>query len=396
MPWGPSNTTLRVQILADVLVTLTGVLRVSTVRGKADDQGQYGPGLIEVEVANPLGELSPTNASSSLFPGVRVGALIIVTTLNAVDGERPVFRGTVDRIREVVAPNGDVRASRVVLTAFDAFGRLAGVEGLPLPTSIRSGDTSGVRIRGLCEDYGNVNPLLINAATGTTRVQPTNRSMNLLDEIHLTADSEFGAVWVEPNGVITFEDRLALVANARSNTVQAVFGDGPGQLPITDLQVSDAAVTEVINEAAIGRVGGAIQFASDLTSSEAYGIRRYSRADLINDSDTLCAGIAQVIVAQKKDPVQRVESITFDATTSAALMTQALTRRIRDRIEVRKLMPAAAPYTLTRQAFINRIEHEITPTSWVTTFGLVSAANVPLSAPLLGSTFQLDVSQLPI
>jgi hypothetical protein len=151
MPWGPSNTDIEVTILAGVPVNLAGsVLSVSIIRGKTDDSGQYGPGTCTVELANPFGELSPTNSASPLFPNVRIGMQLNVRAVNATVGTRPLFFGFVDTLREIAAPKGDIKSSRIVMTASDQFARFAAIEGFERP-EVGAGDTSGERVLRLVD-----------------------------------------------------------------------------------------------------------------------------------------------------------------------------------------------------------------------------------------------------
>lgn len=387
MPWGPAGVTIGAVAQTGIIVDLSAAMRrITIVRGKSDEAGQYPPGRITIELDNPLGHLSPSNTSSPLYPNVVPGAPIYVdaTRTAPTTQNRALFAGWAESWQDVPGKHGDMRASTVVVEAFDVLGLLAAVDGVAVDPPIREGELAGDRVGYLAGIAQVPSWTLDLLSTGTIPLQATDTSSNVLDEIYLCADSEFGAVYGIPSGHLIFDDRFSLVTQARCNTVQAVFGDdGGSSLPVLDVEISDASITSVINSTAIGRRDGVIQTSEDTGSIASYGLRRYSRTDLICQSDAHCKGIADTIVVAKAQPDQRITQVTFDACASANHMVQAMDRELRDRIQVRKRMPGG--WTLQRDCFITRIEHEITATTWRVTYGLVSTRNIETAAALVGT-----------
>lgn len=257
----------------------------------------------------------------------------------------------------------------VTLPCVDEYARLAAVEGAEVP-AIGGGESSGQRVHRLLDAAGHTGPR--NVDMGSITVQPTTLSTTTTTELELTADSEGGAAYVTADGVVTFDRQNALLEETRSNTIQAVFGDGTGsELPCRDIQV--AYVGDLLsNAAAFSRVGGLPQTSLDNTSQALYGPRRKTRTDLICEADTQVQGLADWWVARYKDPELRVTQLKVKPRSNPArLFPQVLGLRVRDLVRV-----VARPIggrTITRDCFIAGISHEISQDDWTTTIDLWSA-----------------------
>lgn len=257
----------------------------------------------------------------------------------------------------------------VTVPCADELARLAGYDGLEQP-AVGGGETSGKRIHRLLDNAGHIGDRCVD--DGRITVQPTTLAQNTATELKLTADSEGGALWVKRDGCVAFEHQYALIENARSNTVQATFGDGGGaELPYAEIEVAySGELTQ--NIAAFARVGGTAQTASDNTSRALYGDLRETRTDLVCETDPQVAALAQFWVQRYKDPELRTTQIVIKPRRApTTLFPQVLGRRVRDLIRVVRRPPGG--HTITRDCFIAGISHQITPEDWTTTFDLWSA-----------------------
>ena len=150
-------------------------------------------------------------------------------------------------------------------------------------------------------------------------MQATTLAQNTVAELKLTADSEGGAVWVEADGAIWFQNRYALLENSRSNSITATFGDGSGnELPCVDVEV-DTDEDRLVNLVSFARDGGTAKVVGDATSRALYGDKTYQRHDLITVADGEVAGLAELYVAAHKDAELRVKSLTFAPRTPARI-----------------------------------------------------------------------------
>lgn len=334
---------------------------------------EWESGTASLRFGNDDGWLSPDNpASPYITAGVtQIRPLRPVRLSATYRGVRyPIYAGYVDNWIETISKGPDTIAQAIVVTpCFDEKGRLAAVDGLEqLP--IGGGELSGARIHRVLDSTGHTGERRIDA--GRITMQPTTLDKSALAEVQLTADSEGGAFYVDADGAVVFEHQYALVENSRSNTIQAVFGDGPGELPVYDMEF--AYTGDLLkNIAAFSRAGGEVQLAADATSRALYGDRRSTRTDLISESDAQVKALADFWVQRFKDPERRVSQIVIKPRRDPRrLFPQALGRRVRDLIRVVRRAPGG--YTITRDCHIAGISHEITRGEWITTFDLWSAA----------------------
>lgn len=253
----------------------------------------------------------------------------------------------------------------------DELGRLSGFDGLE-QVAVGASETSGLRIHRLLNNAGHTGAR--NIEVGRNTMQATTLAANVVTELKLTTDSEGGGLFIEGDGTVVFEDQYALLEQARSNTVQATFGDSvPAELPYADAKPSYAGDL-VRNIASYTRVGGTAQTASDATSRALYGDLRETRTDLICETDAQALTLATFFVEQRKQPEKRVESLTVKPRRSpAVLYPQVLGRRPRDLIRVIRRPPGG--HTVTRDCHIAGIHHNVNKATgeWTTSLDLWSA-----------------------
>jgi hypothetical protein len=248
----------------------------------------------------------------------------------------------------------------VTVGCLDEFASLSRHDGFETSEQ-GAGEMSGLRIHRLLDSAGHTGDRSIE--TGRFTLQGTTLADNALSELKMTADSEGGALWVEADGSVWFENRYALVENFRSRVVQATFGDGtnPADLPCTDIRTSyDGDL--VANFVTCTRKDGIPQIVDDPTSRALYGDAFGGHTEelmLETDSDVLA--LCQLDLLVHKDAELRVESITFTPRRpdrSGALILQGIGRHVRDLIHV-NLTPASG-IPISQDCFIAGIHHTIT------------------------------------
>jgi hypothetical protein len=253
----------------------------------------------------------------------------------------------------------------------DELGHLAGFDGLA-QTPAGAGETSGARIHRVLNNAGHTGTRSIDV--GRTTVQDTTLAANTVTELKLVADSEGGALWIDADGTVVFEDQYSLLEDTDSNAVQATFGDGGGsELPYANARPGYAADL-VKNIASYARVGGTAQTAADATSRALYGDLRDTRTDLVCETDAQCLALATFFIEQRKQPEKRIEQIVVKPRRlPASLFPQVLARKPRDLIRVVRRPPGG--HTMTRDCHIAGIHHSIDKSKgdWTTTYDLWSA-----------------------
>jgi hypothetical protein len=118
--------------------------------------------------------------------------------------------------------------AEITLPATDAFKVLAGItlpqigspEGIAVDAGTRVAD-----ILGRAGWYTSADRRLIS--TGNSTLQGTTLGDYALSLMQIAVDSEIGQLYVNGAGAVVFRARRDLLTDARSNTVQATFGDIP-------------------------------------------------------------------------------------------------------------------------------------------------------------------------
>ncbi len=361
--------------LGEAFTNVTADLRTLTLkRGSSRVQGpivRYEAGTATAVLKNVARQYDPTNLSGPYVSdgktevepmrAVRYRATWAGVTYN-------LWRGYVDSWKLGYTKKRNY--SEAVLNATDGFKVLRN-QKRPAQSAQGAGEDSGARVTRIL-DSTDWEPSDRVIATGDTTLQATTLEGDALAELLLVADTELGELYIDGAGRVVFRNRNAISEETRSNTPQATFGDDlPAQLPYNDV---DAEYDEVqlVNQARITRVGGTEQAADDAASRDEYLTHSYERSDLLMESDGDALDYTRALIYFCKDPELRFATLVIKPLRDPTrLFPQVLGREIGDRITVELRPPGGG--TISRAVFIRGIVHEITPTTWKTTWTLQSA-----------------------
>ena len=376
--WGPDVT------FSDLSTRLKMPLTVTRRFGR--EVSTWESGTASVLLDNTDDALTPDNLSgpyavagvSQVRPGLpaRLRATYRGVTY-------PLYRGYADDIVGDWAPGSTYATAS--LPCVDEMSNLAAFDGVE-QSPVGAGELSGARVHRILNNAGHTGDRIIDP--GRTTVQATTLASNAASELKLVNDSEGGAFYIDESGATVFADRFGLLEDTRSITVQATFGDGSGlEIPCTAMQTAYGR-DQVVGVAALARVGGTEQVAVDETSRALYPGRRYSRDDLVCETDPQVLELSQWYVARFKDPEYRVTSVTIKPRTNPAVMFPlALGLKVRDLVVVVRRRPSL---TITQYCFISGIQHTVTQDDWQTTFELTSATTYRQFAMSLWDTGTWD------
>lgn len=347
------------------------VRSISTNRPGSRETNRFGIGTMSVVLDNRDGRFSPANTSGPYSSGgvtqvvsdikVRLEATWSGTTHN-------LFCGYVEDWQDDFPAMG--KDATTTLTVVDPLAQLASWVGTPLAAPVGAQESSGSRIARILDAAG------FPAATrslmaGDETLQGTLLGGGAVEQLNLTADSEGGTYWYDPNlrsvdtfGAFVFESRTALSVNSRSNTSQATFS--AASVRFRD-PVTSSGRDQLLRSAGYTRVGGVEQSAGS-------GLPRAARQDLLTFTDAGVKGIVDLLVAKGTQAnAYRVERVTIEPIVSTTTMwPKALGLRIRDRASVSMTVPVSS-LAINRNVFIDGISHSITPMRWTTTFTFASA-----------------------
>lgn len=322
---------------------------------------QYDAGTASLTLLDDDGLLDPAvMAQSAAGADIRIRKVHNGVTY-------PVFRGTVTSwLPEWRAPNHAV----VVVQAVDAFDDLANFTPQVLGVPVGSSEDTGARVNRILDAAG-WSTTDRDIATGQSTLQATVLDGTALDLLQRAVLAEVGELYVDPEGMVVFRDRHALLTSDRSNTSQATFGSGihVGELPYVGSPGMSNDKSQMANTVRATRTGGVQQSTSDATSIARNRERTTSEDDLGLESDADALSWAQYVLGQTKNPEFRFTSLTIDTRADKDLMyPQALGRLLSDRITVTRRPPNVVD---SREVLIRSIEHAWqSPDQWVTTWAL--------------------------
>ena len=335
---------------------------VATARASTRQQGlliTYQSGTCSIALSNSDARFSPENlAGPYVVSGVTQVRPMIPVRVRVTWGSTTygLFSGYVRSWVPPTAQNGP-DYDYTVAEAADAMCVLEGVTIPAAGSPQGAGELSGARAARILAAAGwyNVAQALSSIGAGRSALQGTTFGATALSLLQLTADSEIGELYVDGSGRVTFRDRYAPLLDARSNTVQAVFGDSPGtsQPAGTELAYEDITRpdddTTMANDIQATREGGTLQHVTDAASVARFLFpRSYARSDLILQADLDALNWAQYVLAISKDDESRFDSLTIHADADPDnLFPQVLGRDIGDRIQVwrRPAQASGIPYS---------------------------------------------------
>jgi hypothetical protein len=335
------------------------VQSVNIKRGRNRQLDQFNSGTAQVSFWNEARLLDPLNTASIFYPFVLPRCPIVILA----DGI-PIYTGIVkDWNLDYSISNKDV----MVASCADAFTVLANQQ---LDAFTPSVETTSARINTVLNrpEISYQGARAIGTGSSTLGAYAVTEGQNVLNYLQLINTSEQGYLYIAADGTLTFKGRTEVlnpVANATFNT------DGTG-LPMQSLinQFGDELLYNYISTQS---PAGAVQIASDSTSISLYQAQQYSLLDLLNNSTTEVAGIANYLLGKYQNPILRFTGLS----TELAALTQTqsdicLSLDLTDIATVTKTYAVGTPTTETQTLIVSGVEHRIRPGSHVISYSFES------------------------
>lgn len=338
------------------------VQRVSVRRGRNNLDDDFGAGGCVVEFYDDTGDWNPNNPNGAyvglLKPGVQL-QLRLIRNNQAAD----IFAGYI-RSFDHQFVIGEPWA-RVTITAEDALYLFNLAEITTVPGAA-AGDLPGDRINQILDDLGwSPSARVISPGTVTLQADP-NESRSVLEAIRQVEQTDLGMFYVDTRGRPTFLSREETTTKA--STPAWRFTDVGQDIRYNGI---DFAYTDedVINSCTVTRLGGTPQTATNPNSISEFFNRQFTRNDLLMQSDDRALQQAEAIVAYRAAPKVRVNAVQFDVLDTDAY-NAAVGADFGDRIDVVKAYPNS---NFQLPATVQGIDHELTPSTWTTTFTVAEA-----------------------
>jgi hypothetical protein len=337
------------------------VTRVNIRRGRNRITSKFEFGSADVVLYDQNGNWNPMNTAGAYYPDlVPLRQIIIYATYLGVDYY--LFSGYITNY-DTGFRQGNEDLSTVTLRCVDAFKLLAG-SAITTVAGTSAGQLSGARVDALLNAVDwPVSLREIDTGNSTLQADP-GTSRNVLEALQTVENSEFGGIFVDGQSNVVFVDRDSLIT--RPATSLYSFNDNG-----TDISYTNAVVayddTTLINDVTVTRSGGTAQNVYDQTSIDTFFLHSGIRDGILVETDTEALNQAKGILATRKDPEVRIDSIQLNLydDINPNKPKAGVDIDLLDGITVTKTMPGNT--SVTQPSLVNAIHHDITKSSWMTT-----------------------------
>jgi len=336
---------------------------VNTNRGRNISSEQFQTGTASIRLLDQNGDFNPQNTGSPYYTYLNPMRKMTITATYA-SVTYPIFAGYITGYNTSTPKfNGDIVYTTI--TAVDGFRLFQNAQFFGVTGAV-AGETTGVRVTKILDTIGWP-ATLRDIDTGLTTVQADPATQRTaLQALQTVATTEYGAIYMDHSGRLTFQDRNLTVSSVAGTPV--VFKDDGTAIGYFDVKwVFDD--TQVYNLATVTRTGGAVQTASDAASIATYFTHSYNQSGLLMQTDAVALDYAQAFIASRKDTSSRVDELTLDLQQDnyTAGTVAALTLDFFSPISVTTTQPNNTTLSKTVQVF--NVSHSITPNSWKTRLG---------------------------
>lgn len=337
------------------------VTQVSIRRGRNRITSKFEFGSADVVLYDQNGDWNPTNPASAYYPNL-VPLRQIIIQANYAGGEYYLFSGFITNY-DTGFRQGNEDLSTVTLRCIDAFKLLAGSSISTVP-STPAGQLSGARVNAILDDIAYPVSLRNVAAGDSTLQADPGTSRNALEALQTVENSEFGGLFVDGESNVVFLSRTQLIQ--RPSTAAYSFADDG-----TAISYQNAVVayddTQITNDVTVTRSSGTAQNVFDQTSIDKYFLHSGNRTGILVQTDGEALNQARGILATRKDPEIRIDSIQLNLYNDIAPANPVagVDLELLDGVMVTKTMPGSS--SVTQPSLVNGIHHDITKSSWMTT-----------------------------
>jgi hypothetical protein len=360
---------LGTNILADgssVIVDVSDQLdQIQTTRGRNASADQFQAGTLTMRIVDQNGDFNPQNTSSPYY-GLLSPMRKVQITATYSGTTYPIFSGYITGYNTITPKYvGDVVYTTI--TAIDGMRLLSNALVTTVTGAVASED-AGTRVGRILDQVGWPTSLRSIQTGNTTMQADPGTQRSALAAIQTVQTSEYGAFYIDPNGVATFKNRSYCTSSP--NNTPTVFNDNGTNISYYNAMwlLNDA---QVVNQAAITATGLATQTAINSSSIAKYFVHSYTQNDLLMQDTTTALNYALAYVASRAETTIRCDAMTLDlyyANYNSGIIA-ALDLDYFDPISITTTQPATiGTSSITKNLQVFGVQHSISVNSWKTTF----------------------------
>jgi len=343
------------------IVDISNIIVTSQIRrGRNRILAQFEAGTASVTIYDENGDWNPENVSSPYYGDLKpLRKIQIYADYNST--RYYLFSGFITDYDTQFALGVD-DVSKVVLKCVDGFRLFQNAQ----ITSVTGAGVqlSGARVNAILDEISFPSSLR-DIATGETTLQAdpgTTRAT--IDALRTVEQSEFGGLFMDAEGRVTFIDRFSLTEALASP--QYIFSDQGTNIPYINA-VTKFDDSLIVNDVTVTRLGGSAQNVFDQTSIDTYFKRSGVRSDILVQTDAEALNQAQSLLATRKDTETRIDSIQLNINDGddVALCEAGLLIDLLDCVQITKEMPGAT--LIERTLLVQGINHDLSNRRMTTT-----------------------------
>ena len=355
-----------VNVFADAVAVIVDVSNqvnyVKTQRGRNSLSDQFQTGQLTLRIIDQNGDFNPLNPGSPYYELLTPMKKVQITaTYSGVT--YPIFSGFITSYVNT-QPSDATEVAFTTITAVDAF-RLGNLAQISTVTGATAGDLSGTRINQILDEIDWPGTMRdIDAGLTTMQADPATARTSL-QAMQTVTDSEYGALYIDPSGSFTFQDRALTVSSI--GATPTVFADnGTGIKYANAVWILNDSL--VFNSATVSRTGGSPQTATNAASITKYFLHSYNLQDLLMQTDAVALDYARAYVASRAETTIRCDAIELDLYTENynTGIIAALNLDFFDPITIITTQPGGSLLEKTLQIF--GVANTITPNSFKVVF----------------------------
>jgi hypothetical protein len=313
----------------------TSIVNVSIRRGRNRILNKFEAGTANVTIYDQNGDWNPSNPSGAYYGDLK--PLRKIQVYADYNGTRYyMFSGFITDY-DTSFNIGTEEVSRVTLKCVDAFRLLQGAQ-ITTVTGAPAGQLSGARVEALLNATDWPSGLRdIDTGQSTLQADP-GTARTALQALRTVEDSEFGGIFLDGEGRVTFIDRDQLTTSL-ATPLYDFADDGTGIAFQNAVTAYDD--TLIVNDVTVTRLGGSPQNVFSQDSIDTYFIHSGVRDGVLVQTDAEALDQASMLLSTRKDTETRIDSIQLNLEDGNDInrCTAGLAMELLDCVKVKKLMP---------------------------------------------------------
>ena len=344
------------------LVDITqNIVQVSVRRGRNRILNKFEAGTANVTIYDVNGDWNPNNPAGAYYGDLK--PLRKIQIYADYNGSRYyMFSGFITDY-DTSFNIGTDEVSRVTLKCVDAFRLLQGAQ-ITSVAGAGAGQLSGARVNALLDATEWPSGLRdIDTGESTLQADP-GTARTALAALRTVEESEFGGLFLDAEGLVTFVDRDQLTTSL-ATPLYNFADDGSGIAYQNAITAYDD--TLIVNDVTVTRAGGTAQNVFDQDSIDTYFIHSGVRSGILVQTDAEALDQASMLLSTRKDTETRIDSLSLNLEDGddVTRCTAGLAVELLDCVTVLKSMPGST--TIQQTLLVQGLSHDFTNRKMTTT-----------------------------